>query len=89
MVVSVESFGLSQFCQFLDVSPLIGQSFWPDVWWVVSALSIYWWSLRLMTIIESLERFLLSLSPYIKCPIKMCVNVFQRDMFLTLLILDS
>ena len=50
--------------------------------------SLCWWSLSLMTIIESLERTLLSLSPYIKCPIKMCVNVFQRDMFLILLILD-
>ena len=41
-----------------------------------------------MTIIESLERTLFSLSPFIKCPIKRCVNVFQRDMFLILFILE-
>ena len=34
-----------------------------------------------MTITESCERTLPSLSPYIKRPIKMCVIVFQIDMF--------
>ena len=39
-----------------------------------------------MTIIESSERTLLSLSPYTKFPIQICINIFQRDMFLILLI---
>ena len=38
-----------------------------------------------MTISESYERTLPLLSPYIKCPIKMCVIVFQIDMFLLIL----
>ena len=38
-----------------------------------------------MTITESRERTLPSLSPYIKCPIKMCGIVFQIDMFLLIL----
>ena len=39
----------------------------------------------MMTITESFERTLPLLSPYIKCPIKMCVIVFQIDMFLLIL----
>ena len=35
-----------------------------------------------MTITESFERNLLSLCPYIKCPIKLFVIVIQIDMFL-------
>ena len=38
-----------------------------------------------MTITESFERTLPLLSPYVKCPIIMCVIVFQIDMFLLIL----
>ena len=43
------------------------------------------WSFSLMTITESCERTLPSLSPYIKCQIQVCVIVFQIDMFLLIL----
>ena len=44
---------------------------------VASVLSsLCWWAFSLMAIIESFERTLLSLSPYIKCQ-KMCVSVIN------------